>query len=73
MQMYHTVVKLLSYWYSMHDHGGHTVGHLTLIARYALYIPIHVGLLLQLPLAKQDTAGDPDRMYPLVHVYTAML
>ena len=39
-----------------------------------VYIPIHVGLVLQLPLAKQDTEGDPDRrMYPLLQVYTVML
>ena len=31
-------------------------------------IPVHVGLVLQLPPDKQDTVGDPNRMYPLLQL-----
>ena len=30
------------------------------------YIRVQVGRVLQLPLAKQVTVADPDRMYPLL-------
>ena len=30
-----------------------------------LYIPVHVGLVLQLPPDIQVTVADPDRLYPL--------
>ena len=31
-------------------------------------IPGQVGLVLQSPLAKQDTVADPDRTYPLLQL-----
>ena len=33
-----------------------------------MIIPVHFGVVTQLPLAKQDTVADPDRMYPLLHL-----
>ena len=41
---------------------------LYILVQTEVYKPVHVGLLLQLPLAKQDTVGDPDRMYPLLQL-----
>ena len=29
--------------------------------------------MLQSPLARQDAVGDPDRVYPLLQLYVAML
>ena len=37
-----------------------------------VYIPVHVGLVLQDPLDKQVTVGDPDRMYPLLQLYVTV-
>ena len=30
-----------------------------------MIVPVHSGVVSQLPLAKQDTVADPDKMYPL--------
>ena len=31
-----------------------------------MILPVHSGVVSQIPLAKQDTVADPDRMYPLL-------
>ena len=33
-----------------------------------MILPVHVGVLSQLPLAKQDTVADPDKMFPLLQL-----
>ena len=33
---------------------------------------MHVGIVLQPPLAKQDTIADPDRVYPLLQLYVTV-
>ena len=33
-----------------------------------MILPVHSGVVSQLPIAKQDTVADPDRMCPLLHM-----
>ena len=33
-----------------------------------LVLPVQTGLVLQAPVAKQDTVADPDRVYPLLQL-----
>ena len=33
-----------------------------------MILPVHTGVVSHLPLAKQDTVADPDKMYPLLHL-----
>ena len=33
-----------------------------------MILPVHSGVESQIPIAKQDTVADPDRMYPLLHL-----
>ena len=37
-----------------------------------MIIPEHIGLVLQSPIAKQDTVADPDRTYPLLQLYVTV-
>ena len=38
-----------------------------LVRHIPMILPVHSGVVSQLPLAKQDTVADPDRVYPLLH------
>ena len=58
--------RTVTLWYLVND--SDRVDYVTQLKGHIFYIPVHVGLVLQLPLAKQDTAGDPDRMYPLLQL-----
>ena len=33
-----------------------------------MILPVHIGIVSQLPLAKQDTVADPDTRYPLLQL-----
>ena len=33
-----------------------------------MILPVHSGVVSQIPLAKQDTVAEPDRVYPLLQV-----
>ena len=33
-----------------------------------MILPVHTGVVSHLPLAKQGTVADPDKMYPLLHL-----
>ena len=33
-----------------------------------MILPVHSGVVSHLPLAKQDTVADPDKMYPLLQL-----
>ena len=35
-------------------------------------LPVHVGVVLHTPLAKQDTVADPNRVYPLLQLYVTV-
>ena len=37
-----------------------------------MILPVHSGVVSQLPLPKQDTVADPDRMYPLLQLYVTL-
>ena len=42
--------------------------HFVKVTLFYLVLPVQTGLVLQAPVAKQDTVADPDRMYPLLQL-----
>ena len=42
------------------------------ITLFNLVLPVQTGLILQAPVAKQDTVADPDKVYPLLQLYVSV-